>query len=177
MYLGIDIGSVSLNLVVLDEGMNVVRERYVRTRGKPLETAMAALEALLAEVPLADIEGVAFTGAGTALLGKLFGIKPVNEVVAQAKATMTLYPEVRTIIEIGGEDSKLILLEEDSRTGRLRVRDFGMNTLCAAGTGSFLDQQASRLGINIEGEWGQMAVKSVHVPRIAGGARSSPRAT
>ena len=111
---------------------------------------------------------MAFTGAGTAVLSDLYKIHPVNEVVAQAKATMTMYPEVRTIIEVGGEDSKLILLEEDPKTGRLRLKDFGMNTLCAAGTGSFLDQQASRLGINIEGEWGEMALKSVHVPRIAG---------
>ncbi len=168
MYLGIDIGSVSLNLVLLDEGFQVLKERYCRTRGKPLETAFEALEELFAEAPAADLSGVAFTGAGTAVLSDLYKIHPVNEVVAQAKATMTLYPEVRTIIEVGGEDSKLILLEEDPKTGRLRIKDFGMNTLCAAGTGSFLDQQASRLGINIEGQWGEMALKSVHVPRIAG---------
>ena len=168
MYLGIDIGSVSLNLVLLDEDLRVVKERYVRARGKPLETALAALEDLFAEVPPAEIDGVAFAGAGTAVLGKLYDIKPVNEVVAQAKAAAALHPEVRTIIEIGGEDSKLILLEEDPATGRLRIRDFAMNTLCAAGTGSFLDQQASRLGVSIEEEWGEMAMRSVHVPRIAG---------
>ncbi|HUU92060.1 MAG TPA: acyl-CoA dehydratase activase [Phycisphaerae bacterium] len=168
MYLGIDIGSVSLNLVLLDDQMRVVKERYVRTRGKPLETALAALEELFAEVAPAEIDGVAFTGAGTAVLGELYGIKPVNEVVAQAKATAALHPDVRTIIEIGGEDSKLILLEEDPRAGCIRIRDFAMNMLCAAGTGSFLDQQASRLGVSIEDEWGEMAMKSVHVPRIAG---------
>ena len=168
MYLGIDIGSVSLNLVLLDDGLKVVKERYVRTRGKPLETALAALEELFAEVPASEIAGMAFTGAGTAVVGELYGIHPVNEVVAQAKATAAFHPDVRTIIEVGGEDSKLILLEEDPKTGRLRIRDFGMNTLCAAGTGSFLDQQASRLGISIEGEWGEMAMRSVHVPRIAG---------
>jgi len=168
VYLGIDIGSVSLNLVLVDLEGKVLRERYVRTRGKPLETALEALEALLAEVPPSEIEGVAFTGAGTAVLGGLYRIKPVNEVIAQAAATATLHPEVRSIIEIGGEDSKLILLEEDLKTGRLRVRDFAMNALCAAGTGSFLDQQASRLGVSIESEWGEMALRSVHVPRLAG---------
>ena len=168
MYLGIDIGSVSLNLVLLDSRVKVLKERYIRTRGKPLETALGALEELFAEVPPAQIDGVAFAGAGTAVLGELYGIRPVNEVVAQAKATMTLHPDVRTIIEIGGEDSKLILLEEDPKRGRLRIQDFGMNSLCAAGTGSFLDQQASRLGISIEGEWGEMALRSRHVPRIAG---------
>ncbi len=168
MYLGIDIGSVSLNLVLVDEGLRVRREQYVRTRGKPLETALEALEALLAEVPASEIEGVALTGAGAGVLGELYGLRPVNEVVAQAAATAALYPEVRTIIEVGGEDSKLVLLEPDPKTGRLRVKDFAMNTLCAAGTGSFLDQQATRLGVSIEKEWGAMALRSVHVPRIAG---------
>jgi predicted CoA-substrate-specific enzyme activase len=168
LYLGIDIGSVSLNLVLLGEDGSVERERYVRTRGKPLETALEALEALFAEIPPTEIDGVALTGAGTSVLGELYGLTPVNEVVAQAKATATLHPEVRTIVEIGGEDSKLILLEPDPRDGKLRVRDFAMNTLCAAGTGSFLDQQASRLGVSIEEEWGAMALKSEHVPRIAG---------
>ena len=168
MYLGMDIGSVSLNLVLVDEGLRVLKEQYIRTRGKPLETALGALEGLFAETAASRIEGVALTGAGTAVLGELYGLKPINEVVAQAAATAALHPDVRTIIEIGGEDSKLILLEEDPRTGRLRVRDFAMNTLCAAGTGSFLDQQASRLGISIEDEWGRLALKSEHVPRIAG---------
>jgi len=168
VYLGIDIGSISLNLVLVDAEGKVLRERYIRTRGKPLETALEALEALFAEVPPSEIAGVAFTGAGTAVLGGLYRIKPVNEVIAQATATAILHPDVRTIIEIGGEDSKLILLEEDPRTGRLRVKDFAMNALCAAGTGSFLDQQASRLGVSIEGEWGKMALRSVHVPRLAG---------
>jgi predicted CoA-substrate-specific enzyme activase len=168
VYLGIDIGSVSLNLVLMDEEMRVVKERYVRTRGKPLETALETLERLFSEIPPSGIDGVAFAGAGTSVLADLYRIKPVNEVVAQAKATATFYPDVRTIIEIGGEDSKLIVLEQDPKTGRLRIRDFAMNTLCAAGTGSFLDQQASRLGVSIENEWGQMALRSVHVPRIAG---------
>ena len=168
MDLGIDIGSVSLKLVLLDPDTRVIREEYIRTRGKSLETALEALEALFEEVPASEIEGVALTGAGTAVLGELYGIKPVNEVIAQAQATAHLHPEVRTIIEIGGEDSKLILLEEDPKTGRLRVKDFAMNALCAAGTGSFLDQQATRLGVSIEKEWGEMALRSEHVPRLAG---------
>ncbi len=168
MYLGIDIGSISLNLVLLDDDLRVVDEQYVRTLGKPTEEALHALARLNADHPLENLDGIALTGAGTEAIGQLYGIGPVNEIVAHAKATATLHPEVRTIIEVGGEDSKVILLDEDPETGRLHVKDFAMNSLCAAGTGSFLDQQASRLGISIENEWGRMATKSVHVPRIAG---------
>ncbi len=92
----------------------------------------------------------------------------INEIVAQTKATAFLHPEVRTIIEIGGADSKLILLNEDPHTHEIVLEDFAMNSVCAAGYGSFLDQQASRLGISIEEEFGELALRSVHPPRVAG---------
>jgi predicted CoA-substrate-specific enzyme activase len=85
----------------------------------------------------------------------------VNEIVAQARATSSLYPEVKTVLEIGGEDSKLIHLTKG------KLVDFATNTVCAAGTGSFLDQQASRLGLKIE-DFGKLALRSKHPPRIAG---------
>ena len=91
-----------------------------------------------------------------------------HEIVAQTKATAFLHPEVRTVIEIGGGDSKLILLNEDPHTKQVVLEDFSMNSVCAAGTGSFLDQQASRLGISIEKEFGELALRSVHPPRVAG---------
>jgi len=103
-------------------------------------------------------------GSGEAYLGTP-GREFVNEIIAQTKAVQHFYPEVKTIIDVGGEDSKLILLEEER--GLSRIKDFSMNTLCAAGTGSFLDQQASRLGLTIE-EFGQLALKSENPPRIAG---------
>jgi predicted CoA-substrate-specific enzyme activase len=168
VYLGMDIGSVSLNLVLLDSAFRVRHEEYVRTLGRPLETALEALDRLTTRVPLDEIEGVALTGGGTVGLAELYGMEPVNEIIAHARAVEALCPEVRTILEIGGEDSKVILLAEDDETGRLHIRDFAMNTLCAAGTGSFLDQQASRLGVSIEDEWGRMALQCTRVPRIAG---------
>ena len=79
-----------------------------------------------------------------------------------------MYPDARTVIEIGGEDSKLIILEKSSENGHSRLVDFEMNSICAAGTGSFLDQQARRIGVSIENEFGTMALKSVNPPRIAG---------
>jgi predicted CoA-substrate-specific enzyme activase len=168
-YIGIDIGSVATKAVLLDEGFAIIREIYRRNQGKPMERAAEVLRELLEELPTGSAAPLAATtGAGGKAVGQLLGLPVVNEVVAQATATGRHYPEVRSIIEIGGEDSKLILIERDEATGGTRIRDFAMNALCAAGTGSFLDQQASRLGISIENEWGTMALQSKHPPRIAG---------
>ncbi len=162
-YLGIDIGSVSLNLALLAPDFRIVKTSYRRMLGRPLISLKTALEELLAEVGHSQILGLGITGTGGKLAGQLIGAEPVNEIIAQTKATALLYPQVRTIIEIGGQDSKLIILSKDGN-----LEDFAMNALCAAGTGSFLDQQASRLGVSIEGEFGELALKSKRPPRIAG---------
>ncbi|MBM4083674.1 MAG: CoA activase, partial [Planctomycetes bacterium] len=175
MHLGIDIGSVSLKAVLLDDQKRVVEKHYVRTHGQPMETALAVLRDMTSRVPVDEtgakpgaIHGLACTGTGGKLLAKVMGLEFVNELVAQSRATGVLHPHVRTIIEIGGEDSKLILIEHNPKTNRTRLRDFAMNAICAAGTGSFLDQQAARLGIAIENEFGELALKSKKPPRIAG---------
>jgi len=167
MNLGLDIGSVSVNAVLMDDKNNVVDELYLRTKGQPVETSLLAIQTLLKRNPGVKISGVALTGSGGKLLARILDAGFVNEIVAQSKGAGTMYPEVKTIIEIGGEDSKLIQLERKSPTV-FRVKDFSMNTVCAAGTGSFLDQQASRLGVNIEGEFAELALKSIKPPRIAG---------
>ncbi|MDP6542604.1 MAG: acyl-CoA dehydratase activase [Phycisphaerae bacterium] len=168
MYIGLDIGSVSVNAVGMTPGGIVIEERYVRTHGRPVETARRVLSDMLSRTPRARIEGIGVTGTAGKLIAELLGAFFVNEIIAQSKASMRLQPEVRTVIELGGEDSKLILLSPDGATGELRMNDFAMNTVCAAGTGSFLDQQAARLGVSIEGQFGQLALKSEHPPRIAG---------
>lgn len=162
--IGIDIGSISINLIVVDENVNILRDEYIRHKGKPLQVARDLLETLYREY---EVDFVSTTGIGAKEFSSLIGASFVNEIVALAKAFSHLHPHVRTVIDIGGEDSKLILLEQDSATGRLRVKDFSMNALCAAGTGSFLDQQASRLCFTIE-EFSGVALKSVNPPRIAG---------
>ncbi|NPV48411.1 MAG: CoA activase [Armatimonadetes bacterium] len=167
MSLGIDLGSVSVNLVVLDAQDQVVQEQYLRHRGHPLEVAAEALRSALDIYGMAQIAGLAVTGNGGRVLAEVLDAPFVNEVVAQASGTARLHPEVRTIIEIGGEDSKLIVLRNDGGTGAANVGDFAMNTMCAAGTGSFLDQQAMRLGLSIE-EFGQLAMASTNPPRVAG---------
>ena len=165
LYLGIDVGSVSANTVIMDADGKVLEEHYTRLRGQPLQTVQKILQEILQRIPIEQFHGLSFTGIGGKLLSELTGGNFINEIIAQAKSMQAFHPEVRTIIDIGGEDSKLILLEEEE--GRLKIGDFSMNTLCAAGTGSFLDQQASRLGLTIEA-FGQLALRSTNPPRIAG---------
>ncbi|MCJ7705537.1 MAG: acyl-CoA dehydratase activase, partial [Desulfobacterales bacterium] len=165
LYLGMDVGSVSANTIIMDEQRNVREEHYTRIKGQPLQTVQKLLEEILQRISHEQFHSVSFTGTGGKLLSELLGGNFVNEIIAQARAVQYFYPQVRTIIDIGGEDSKLILIEEEE--DRLKIGDFSMNTLCAAGTGSFLDQQASRLGLTIE-EFGQLALKSTNPPRIAG---------
>ncbi|MDD5085279.1 MAG: acyl-CoA dehydratase activase [Candidatus Omnitrophica bacterium] len=167
--LGIDVGSVSVKAALLDGAGNVIKATYDRHHGRPVETVSAALGRLFFDTAMKKELCVAVTGSGGKLLGQIFGVEFVNEVIAQARATEKFHPEIRTVIEIGGEDSKLITLKPSrSRKGKLDVEDFSMNASCAAGTGSFLDQQASRLGVSIEGEFSRLALKSKKPPRIAG---------
>lgn len=166
MKLGIDIGSVTAKAVVLDETGNIVESRYIRTRGQPVETVLTILEEILADYPPNQFQVAAATGTGGGLIANLLGIPLVNEIIAQAAGTARFHPEVKTILEIGGEDSKLIILEDSTGTTP-KVTDFAINGACAAGTGSFLDQQASRMGMPIE-KFGDVALKSEHPPRVAG---------
>lgn len=167
-YIGLDIGSVSVKAVLINERKEILENHYVRSHGQPVETFLLVLRDMFNRTHIDDIDGIAITGTGGKLISELMNIAFINEVVAHSQATTTLYPEVRTIIEIGGEDSKLMLIEKDASTQQTKVSDFSMNTMCAAGTGSFLDQQATRLGIAIEKEFGELALKSKNPPRIAG---------
>jgi predicted CoA-substrate-specific enzyme activase len=162
--LGVDIGSVSTDLVLLDEDRKIIESRYIRTYGRPLLTTLEQLKDIWEEY--GSPAGACITGNGAKVVSKILGIPLINEIVAQARASAYLYPEVQTIIEIGGEDSKLIRLESGGKSGP-KVVDFNLNSICAAGTGSFLDQQASRLNVDIE-EFSRLALKSEHPPRVAG---------
>ncbi|MBI5681932.1 MAG: CoA activase, partial [Deltaproteobacteria bacterium] len=176
VFIGIDIGSVSANTVVVTENREILEERYTRTKGQPLETARDVLSDILSRYPIETIKAVAATGTGGKTIAPLIGASWTNEVIAQSKAIEYFHPEVRTAIEMGGEDAKMILLAPDDavrsqgsgvRSKKIRVEDFAMNAVCAAGTGSFLDQQATRLGLTIE-QFGELALKSKNPPRVAG---------
>jgi predicted CoA-substrate-specific enzyme activase len=168
VYIGLDIGSVSLNTAILDADNNITEYFYDFVHGRPFHILRERLAFILEKYPLHLIKGIALTGSGGRLASRLTGGAFVNEIIAQATSTSTLYPDIKTVIEIGGEDSKLILLDKDQGNGQSVLADFEMNSICAAGTGSFLDQQAKRIGVAIEHEFGAMALKSVNPPRIAG---------
>lgn len=156
-YMGVDIGSVSTKLVILNEGKNMVSGFCLPTAGNPAKALEAGLLKIQASVePSREIGAVGVTGSGRKLAGELLGADIVkNEITCQAVSAIGLQPKVQTIIEIGGQDSKLIVI----RNGL--VVDFGMNTVCAAGTGSFLDHQALRLGLSLD-EMSALAEKSQH---------------
>jgi len=166
-YLGIDVGSVSINTVVMNKNGDILEEHYTRAHGQPLSTAYGVLQEVLSNIPSSKIGGISLTGSGGKLLAELLDARFENEIIAQSKSIEHLYPQVKTIIEIGGEDSKLIELEFDEQSQKIKISDFTMNSICAAGTGSFLDQQAHRLGLTVE-EFGRLALQSKNPPRIAG---------
>jgi len=167
VYVGLDIGSVSTNTVILDEHKNILEEHYTRTRGEPVKTAFSVLTDVVSRYGFEQIRLVATTGSGGKLIAPLIGASFTNEVIAQAKAVEVFHPEVRTVIEMGGQDAKLIFLAPEDEGGKVRIEDFQMNSVCAAGTGSFLDQQAYRLGLTIE-DFGLLSLKSKNPPRVAG---------
>ncbi|MFH1994653.1 MAG: acyl-CoA dehydratase activase [Nitrospinota bacterium] len=168
LLLGVDIGSVSVKAVLLDGSNALVAEYYRRHKGEPLKVFKSLVKDIEKTYPNLSIRRLIFTGTGGRHIAELIGAKFVNEVMAHAEAVSRLYPDVRTVIEMGGEDSKLLIFGKSIKRGTSILDDFSMNTMCAAGTGSFLDQQAARLGINIENDFGNIALTSENPPRIAG---------
>lgn len=162
-YLGLDIGSISTKGVVIDQDGQVLASEYLWTEGDPIDAVKRLLRALQKQMEKhkSSIVAVGTTGSARRLIGAMTEAAVVkNEITAHAVGTTSLYPDVRTIFEIGGQDSKIILVENGI------VVDYAMNTLCAAGTGAFLSSQAQRLGVGVE-QFGEIAVRSEHPTPIA----------
>ncbi len=166
-YLGIDIGSVSTNLVVIDRSGNLLYEIYIRTQGRPIEVVNAGLQEIAENIASKlDIKGVGTTGSGRELIGELVGADTINDEITAHKtgamhvSKMLAMDTVDTIFEIGGQDSKFIRMDNGI------VVDFTMNEACAAGTGSFLEEQAEKLGVSIKGEFAQKALASKSPSRL-----------
>ncbi|MFP4380708.1 MAG: acyl-CoA dehydratase activase [Candidatus Sumerlaeia bacterium] len=167
VQIAFDVGSIALKTVVLNES-EVFFEDYRRTHGRPLAAALDVLRQLDNECGLNRVESLAVTGSGGQRLAEVLGGEYVNEIIAWSHGIRAYTPHVRTAMEMGGEDSKLLIFEHGENATDSRLQDFSMNSLCAAGTGSFLDQQATRLGVHIEKEFGELALQSETPPRIAG---------
>ena len=160
--LGIDVGSVSTNLVVIDSGGRVVKEIYTATQGRPIEVVRDGLSEIQSEWgDKLNILGVGTTGSGRELIGQLVGADTINDEITAHKTGANFVGQTMlggripdTIFEIGGQDSKYISLQDGV------VVDFTMNEACAAGTGSFLEERAEELDIAIKGEFAEMALAS-----------------
>ena len=162
-YLGIDIGSISTKGVIIDENNNIIASTYLWTEGTPVNAVKKVINDLKNQIKDKNIKvfGVGTTGSARKLIGTMIGANSIkNEITAHAVGTLSINKNVKTIIEIGGQDSKIILLDNGV------VTDYAMNTLCAAGTGSFLSSQSKRLGIDVK-DFGKIALSSKNPTNIA----------
>jgi len=164
LYLGVDIGSISTKAVVIDSENKIYASEYIWTEGNPIGAVKQLLNAIKKQLQSCNFQivSVGTTGSARELIGSILGAMVVkNEITAHAIGTLAFHPDVKTIFEIGGQDSKIIIVEGGV------VVDYAMNTLCAAGTGSFLSSQARRLNIPVE-EFGDYALRADSPTKIAG---------
>src|SRR4051794_10973106 len=182
--IGLDIGAISLKVAALGTaadrpaleslcGANpefrigalgdrpIVLSAYRRISGSPIQSTYDLLHEFYASVPESRVEGIRVTGSGARTIAKVLGLFFENEFKAIARTMGTLYPHARTIFEIGGESSKYIRLEGSN------IVDYDRSGECAAGTGSFLDQQALRMEYSVE-EVGEVVCTAGCGARIAG---------
>lgn len=149
VYLGVDIGSTSTKAVLMAPDRTVLAGFYTRTAGQPLHAMQRILETVdhLARRQESElrVRAAGTTGSGRKFIGALLGADLVlDEITAHARAACELNPRVDTIIEIGGQDAKFTTLKDG------RVTSAVMNTVCAAGTGSFIEEQAAKLGCPLD---------------------------
>ncbi len=154
-YLGVDVGSTSTNLVLADEKEEIVSYKYLRTRGNPAQAVINGLKELEEELDdKVNILAAGVTGSGRYMIGALIGADSIkDEITAQARAAVAVDSSIDTIFEIGGQDSKFISLASGI------VTDFQMNKVCAAGTGSFIEEQSHKFNIPID-NFGELALSS-----------------
>jgi len=166
LYLGLDIGSVSIKSVIMDDTGGTIYTSYCETQGRPLDIAKTLFCDIKERLGLVYFSGIYITGSGKSLLAGPLNLPTINEIVSHAKASWEAFPEVKSIIEIGGQDSKFIEIAR-LEDGSPFIARHAFNGLCSAGTGAFLDRQAERLGLSID-KFSIKAYQAGHVPHIAG---------
>lgn len=159
-YLGVDIGSISTKGVIIDDDYSILSSNYIWTNADPI----SAVKELINTLKIPDgykLCGIGTTGSARKLIGLMLDANIVkNEIIAHSIGTLNYYPDCKTILEIGGQDSKIILINNGI------ISDYAMNTLCAAGTGAFLSSQAKRIGVDIN-DFGILALNSKNPVKIA----------
>jgi len=163
-YLGFDIGSISTKAVVIGDDNKIYAKTYFWTEGDPIGATKRVIDDIKKQLEGTDVSivGVGTTGSARELIGAILEADIIkNEITAHAMGTLAFHPDIKTILEIGGQDSKIIIVDNGI------VVDYAMNTLCAAGTGSFLSSQSRRLNIPVE-DFGAYALRSKNKARIAG---------
>lgn len=164
-YLGLDLGSVSLDGIVINRAGQVLWHSYRKVQGRSRDAVVALCRELqadwLAPQQVQEFTGAMATGSGKEIVLQLLGIPTVNEIVAHGAAAANFTHGPASVIEIGGQDSKFIIIDDKGAC------DYSMNELCAAGTGAFLDVQAERLGLSIE-QLSAMAAAAAAIPPLAG---------
>ncbi|OPY88402.1 MAG: R-phenyllactate dehydratase activator [Smithella sp. PtaU1.Bin162] len=146
VYLGIDIGSTSTKAAIINESNDVLVGLYTLTSGQPISAVQAVFEAIenisLHHNCIFSFSGVGTTGSGRKFIGRIINADlMIDEITAHARAAYELNKEVDTIIEIGGQDAKFTIMTNGMVTSSV------MNNVCAAGTGSFIEEQALKLGV------------------------------
>ena len=140
--------------------------KYVRHNARQIDTARTLLSEVKELLSGKNFKA-AVCGSGGKPVSRALGIHYIQEVVANAAAVQRLYPDIRTAIELGGQDAKVIFFYFDDNTGRLMTSDMRMNGSCAGGTGAFIDEIATLLGVKTE-EFESLAAKGTTVYDISG---------
>ena len=167
LLLGLDVGSTTVKTVVVDPATHaVLYSSYERHHAHQAACSAAALRTVEQALPGRRFL-LAVTGSGAAPIAEACGTPFVQEVVAGAAAVQALYPQARTVIELGGQDAKMIFFKTDPYHGTSRVDDMRMNGTCAGGTGAFIDEIASVLGVPTEG-FEDLAARGTTVYEISG---------
>jgi len=163
VYLGIDVGSTTTKYALINEDREIIHKSYVHTQGKPIEVTQGLLRTIRDEVgDKIEIVGTATTGSGRNVVGDFLNVDLIiDEITAHARGAVEIDPSIDTIFEIGGQDSKYIYVVN------AYPLDFDMNKVCAAGTGSFLHELANKYGINIVGEFQEIAISSESPIKLA----------
>ena len=163
-YLGIDIGSISIKGVIIDENEKIIARSYLYINNSLIDSLKELINKLSEQINLSEnqIVSIGTTGLARKLVGSMLGASVIkNEIIAHATGTLSIFPNVRTIFEIGGRDSKIILLDNKE------IIDYEINTLCLFGVGSFLEREAMKLDLSIE-EFGVLALNSQKVLDLTG---------